>query len=106
MKSRIRGLSMGLAIAAVSAGGARVVVARRKAKPTVTGSNYLYIEEFEIPTGAAPNDAVAEASGCGARPAEDRRVQERPAVHAQHRPRPRRLHPDGAEELAGARDRR
>lgn len=63
MKSRIRGLSMGLAIAAVSAGGAGVVVARQEAKPAVTGSNYLYIEEFEIPTGTAPNDAIAEASG-------------------------------------------
>ena len=29
----------------------------------ITGPRYLYIEEFEIPTGTAPSDAVAEASG-------------------------------------------
>lgn len=29
----------------------------------LTGPHYLHIEEFEIPTGTAPSDTVAEASG-------------------------------------------
>jgi uncharacterized protein (TIGR02246 family) len=28
----------------------------------ITGPRYLYIEEFEIPTGTAPSDAIAESS--------------------------------------------
>jgi hypothetical protein len=36
--------------------------AQQQPSSAITGTNYLYIEEFEIPAGIAPNDAIAEAS--------------------------------------------
>jgi hypothetical protein len=53
--------------AAAFAGGvllcaSAVLFARQQPSTPLTGANYLYIQEYEIPTGIAPNDAIAEAS--------------------------------------------
>jgi hypothetical protein len=42
--------------------GATIVLARQQPSSPITGANYLYIEEYEIPAGASINDVIAEAS--------------------------------------------
>ena len=42
--------------------GATIVLARQQPPTPFTAANYLYIEEFEIPTGTSINDVIAEAS--------------------------------------------
>ena len=62
MKTQGKLVWTGLAVAIASLAGAGIVVARQQPANPITGANYLYIEEFEIATGVAPNDAIAEAS--------------------------------------------
>jgi hypothetical protein len=42
--------------------GATLGAARQQPSSPITGPNYLYIEEFEIPAGTSINKAIAEAS--------------------------------------------
>ena len=49
-------LSVGIAL------GATFVAARQQPPAPFTGTNYLYIEEFELAPGTVMNDAIAEAS--------------------------------------------
>ncbi len=52
----------GLAIALAAGAFATGISAVRAQQQPITGSDYLYIEEFEITRGVVPNDAIAEAS--------------------------------------------
>ena len=45
------------------AGGSTVIAQDDTAEESISGSNYLYIEEFELSPGAIPNEAIAEAQG-------------------------------------------
>jgi hypothetical protein len=45
------------------AAGTSVIAQDDAAEAGISGSNYLYIEEFELAPGAIPNEAIAEAQG-------------------------------------------
>ncbi len=49
------------ALAIPAAYGAYPAVTTESVQETITGPNYLYIEEFEIGLGTVPNEAIAKA---------------------------------------------